>query len=187
MQKLLLLIDIQEDFFRAGRLFEKRAQFTTAINELLTLFREENHNIIWVRQVFKEDLSDSYLALRHAKQQWTIEGTAGCELLAELTRLPDEPEIIKKRYSAFFQTELDALLQEISPSEIVIAGVNTHACVRVTAIDAYQRDYKLVLAQECIDSYDQGCHEESFNYMVNSGIGIPLSNQQIKSRTDRPS
>lgn len=61
----------------------------------------------------------------------------------------------------------------------MIAGVNTHACVRVTAIDAYQRDYKLILAEECIDSYDQGCHDESFEYMVNSEIGVPLSNASI--------
>ncbi|EAS41104.1 cysteine hydrolase [Photobacterium profundum] len=179
MDKLLLVIDVQEDFFRTGRLAEKRVQFTLALNELLTQFRDKNQNIIWVRQVFKDDLSDSYLTLRQSKQKWTIEGTVGCEVLNELVQKPNEPEIIKKRYSAFFNTELEEILNAIAPSEIIIAGVNTHACVRVTAIDAYQRDYQLVLAKECIDSYDQGCHDESFGYMVNSGIGVPLSNAQI--------
>ncbi|CAM3207103.1 cysteine hydrolase [Vibrio neptunius] len=182
MTKLLLVIDMQEDFFQQGRLAEKRTEFIRSLNELVHAFRRENQKIIWVRQVFKEDLSDTYLALRQSSQQWTIEGTNGCELLSELSRHPEEHEVIKKRYSAFFETELDEILNEMSPSEIVIAGVNTHACVRVTAIDAYQRDYHLLLAQECIDSYDQGCHDESFGYMVNSGIGLPLPNTEIIDR-----
>ncbi|PMG44848.1 isochorismatase [Vibrio lentus] len=182
MTKLLLVIDMQEDFFQQGRLGEKRTELTHSLNELVQAFRRENQKIIWVRQVFKDDLSDTYLALRKSSQKWTIQGTRGCELLSELVRYPDEHEIIKKRYSAFFGTDLDAILNEMSPSEIVIAGVNTHACVRVTAIDAYQRDYHLLLAKECIDSYDQGCHDESFGYMVNSGIGVPLSNTEIIDR-----
>ena len=182
MTKLLLIIDMQEDFFQQGRLAEKRTEFTRSLNELVHAFRRESQKIIWVRQVFKEDLSDTYLALRQSSQKWTIEGTNGCELLSELSRHPEEHEVIKKRYSAFFETELDEILNEMPPSEIVIAGVNTHACVRVTAIDAYQRDYHLLLAQECIDSYDQGCHDESFGYMVNSGIGVPLSNTEIIDR-----
>ncbi|EGQ8305323.1 cysteine hydrolase family protein [Vibrio parahaemolyticus] len=182
MTKLLLIIDMQEDFFQQGRLAEKRAEITNSLNELVVAFREENQTIIWVRQVFKADLSDTYLALRKSTQQWTIEGTSGCTLLSELIPQPEEHEIIKKRYSAFFRTELDEVLANIAPSEIVIAGVNTHACIRVTAIDAYQRDYQLVLAKECIDSYDQGCHDESFSYLVNSGIGLPLANNQIIER-----
>ncbi|NOJ08362.1 cysteine hydrolase [Vibrio splendidus] len=182
MAKLLLVIDMQEDFFQRGRLADKRIEFTRSLNALVHAFRRENQKIIWVRQVFKEDLSDTYLALRQSSQKWTIQGTSGCELLSELVRHPNEHEIIKKRYSAFFGTDLDAILNGISPTEIVIAGVNTHACVRVTAIDAYQRDYHLLLATECIDSYDQGCHDESFGYMVNSGIGVPLSNTEIIDR-----
>ncbi|MBF4269439.1 cysteine hydrolase, partial [Vibrio anguillarum] len=117
-------------------LAEKRTEFTRSLNELVHAFRRESQKIIWVRQVFKEDLSDTYLALRQSSQKWTIEGTNGCELLSELSRHPEEHEVIKKRYSAFFETELDEILNEMPPSEIVIAGVNTHACVRVTAIDA---------------------------------------------------
>ncbi|NOI29271.1 cysteine hydrolase family protein [Vibrio coralliilyticus] len=181
MSKLLLIIDVQEDFFQSGRLADKREDFTYSLNELVEAFRQMHQPIVWVRQVSKADLSDTYLALRQSTQQWTIEGTAGCELLRECVRASNEPEIIKKRYSAFFGTELDTFLEELKPREIVIAGVNTHACIRVTAIDAYQRDFPLLLAQDCIDSYDEGCHNESFSYLVNSGIGVPQSNQEILS------
>ena len=103
MAKLLLIIDMHEDFFQRGRLAEKRTEFTRSLNELILVFREESQSIIWVCQVFKEDLSDTYLALRQSSEKWTIEGTSGCELLNELVRLPQEHEVIKKRYSAFLK------------------------------------------------------------------------------------
>ena len=51
-----------------------------------------------------------------------------------------EHRLSKKRYSAFFKTGLDQTLDLLKPVVLVLAGVNTHACVRMTAIDAYQRD-----------------------------------------------
>jgi nicotinamidase-related amidase len=41
---------------------------------------------------------------------------------------------------------------------VVVAGINTHACVRTTVIDAYRRDDAVVLATECIASYDKAHH-----------------------------
>lgn len=175
----MLIIDVQEDFFQSGRMADKRSSFTSSINDLIGAFRSSELPIIWVRQVFKDDLSDSYMSLRKSGKKWTIEGTPGCELLRELDFHPSDVEIIKKRYSAFFNTNLEERLKVINPDKIVIAGVNTHACVRVTAIDAYQRDYNLILAKECIDSYTESGHEESFKYMCSSGIGIPMKNNEI--------
>jgi len=73
--------------------------------------------------------------------------------------------IIKKRYSAFFGTTLDETLARLTPDTLILAGINTHACVRTTAIDAYQRDWPVVLAGDCIGSYDQEHHEISLRYM----------------------
>jgi maleamate amidohydrolase len=85
----------------------------------------------------------------------TIKGTPGCQIVPELPISPSEIVIVKKRYSAFFGTELDQVLRELKPDAIILAGINTHACVRMTAIDAYQRDLPVVLASECVGSYDQ--------------------------------
>ena len=65
---------------------------------------------------------------------------------------------MKKRYSAFFGTALDEALKRCRPDLVVVAGINTHACVRTTVIDAYQRDDAVVLATECIASYDKAHH-----------------------------
>jgi isochorismate hydrolase len=87
---------------------------------------------------------------------------------------------VKKRYSAFFGTGLEETLSQLRPDVIILAGINTHACIRTTAIDAYQRDWPVVLALDCIDSYDREHHEISLRYMKDK-LAKVLTNREIKS------
>ncbi len=86
--------------------------------------------------------------------------------------------MIKKRYSAFYGTDLDQLLARLRPDAIILAGINTHACIRMTAIDAYQRDWPVVLATDCIGSHDQEHHAVSLRYMKDK-IASLMTNAQI--------
>jgi nicotinamidase-related amidase len=147
-------------------------------NELIASFRRHDLPIIWVRQEFKADLSDAFLEMKAAGISITIEGTSGAEFFAGLDRQPTDQVIVKKRYSAFFGTPLPGVLVKIQPLELVICGVNTHACVRMTAIDAYQRDYHVVLASDCTGSYDVEHAEISLCYMRNKIARVP-SNSDI--------
>lgn len=164
-QPVLLVIDMLNDFFREGLLAERRGELVRSINELVALFRNHNLPVIWVRQEFAPDLSDAFLVMRECGLAITIAGTDGCQILSELDRLSTDPVIVKKRYSAFFGTILDEILAPVQPAFIAIAGVNTHACVRMTAIDAYQRDYHVVIASDCVASYDDDYHRDSLRYL----------------------
>ncbi len=108
----------------------------------------------------------------------TIAGTEGCELLSELDHRFTDKTIVKKRYSAFFGTELEEALRLSKPDFLVVAGINIHACVRATVIDACQRDYEVVLATECIASYDEAHHEMTKRYL-DGGIARLLPNASI--------
>jgi bifunctional isochorismate lyase/aryl carrier protein len=105
------------------------------------------------------------LEMRNKGIAVAIEGTKGAQLHAELDWHPNDSTILKKRYSAFFKTELDELLVKRRVGELVICGINTHACIRMTAIDAYQRDLRVVLAEECIGSYNEEHARVSLDYM----------------------
>jgi nicotinamidase-related amidase len=80
--------------------------------------------------------------------------------------------------SAFFGIELEATLNRVRPEVLVVAGINTHACVRTTVIDAYQRDYEVVVATECIASYDDAQHEMTKRYL-DGAIACLLPNREI--------
>lgn len=164
----LLIIDMVNDSFTSERLTAIRTGLCDSINNLLSFAREKQFHIIWVRQEFKADLSDAFLEMRDENINMYIEGTHGSKIVEELSRMNDEHEIIKKRYSAFFETELDNLLKTLNPSCLVLAGVNTHACIRTAAIDAYQRDYRVLIIEDCVASPDQRHHDVTLDYLGNS-------------------
>ncbi|HEV2402684.1 MAG TPA: isochorismatase family cysteine hydrolase [Candidatus Saccharimonadales bacterium] len=178
MKYAIIVIDMLEDFFQEGRLREHRSNLVAHTNELTAFARQHNIPVIWVRQEFKADLSDAFLAMRKHHHLVTIENTKGCQILKELHRESGDYEVIKKRYSAFFRTNLDMLLTKLNINALIICGVNTHACVRMAAIDAYQRDYEVILATDCIDSYDKEHHSVSLKYLTRE-IASGKTNQEI--------
>ena len=122
----LLIIDMLNDFFRQhAHLAEQRARLVAATNALAGAFREHGQPVFWVRQEFAPDLHDAFLEMRKHGLRLTIAGTDGCEILPELDRQPADVTIVKKRYSAFFGTELDDTLKRLRTAMLVVAGINT--------------------------------------------------------------
>lgn len=181
MTPAFVFVDLLEDFFSRPPLSGRRAAMSIAANDLASFARGKGFPVIWVRQEFEPDLSDAFQSMRETGTRVTIRGTAGCDVIREIERQPGDIEIVKKRYSAFFGTQLARLLEGARCSHLVIGGVNTHACVRATAIDAYQRDYKVILATDFIASYDDEFHRESLRYLAQS-IGRPMTNSEIRER-----
>ena len=174
-----IFIDMQVDFFSSHpRLTRNRFALTTNANALAAIARHNGSHVIWVKQVFASDLHDAPIDVKRGGHRIVIEGTDGAELLSEIEVRPTDSMLTKKRYSAFFGTKLDSILDGLACKRIVVAGVNTHACVRSTVIDAYQRDYDVLLAQDCIDSYDEQHHRISMRYM-DGKLGIAMTNNEL--------
>jgi nicotinamidase-related amidase len=175
---VLLVIDLLNDFleqWEPGR----RAALIEATNELVGILRMAGGAVIWIRQEFELDLSDAYPEMKAKRIHVAIKGTEGCKLDSGLAIAPADAVIVKKRYSAFFGTDLDECLSDIRPDAVIVAGINTHACIRMTAIDAYQRDWPVILAVDCIDSYDREHHEISLRYMTDK-IAAVKTNREIE-------
>jgi len=174
-----IFIDMQVDFFLPHpRLTRNRLQLATNVNALATIARRNGSHVIWVKQVFATDLHDAPLEVKRGGHRIVIEDTEGANLLSEIEVGASDSTLIKKRYSAFYGTNLDSILEGLSCKRIVVAGVNTHACVRATVIDAYQRDYDVLLAKDCIDSHDEQHHRISMRYM-DGKLGVAMTNHQI--------
>jgi nicotinamidase-related amidase len=176
-----LVIDLLQDYFRDGPLAERRAALVQSVNELVAAFHSHGQPVIWVRQEFNRDLSDAFLEMKRRNLSVTISGTDGCNLLPELNYDQGDIVVVKKRYSAFFSTDLDRILARLSPAMLVVSGINTHACIRTTVIDAYQRDYSIIVADDCIASHDQEHHEITKRYL-NGKMADFLPNDQIINR-----
>jgi nicotinamidase-related amidase len=176
---VLIVIDMLRDFLSGWEQDRKEILFQS-INELVDIMRSFSLPVLWVRQEFEPDLRDALPEMRAKGIRITIKGTPGCEIVSELAVAPSDTVIVKKRYSAFFGTTLDEMLTRLEPDAIILAGINTHACIRTTAIDAYQRDWPVILAADGIDSYDREHHAISVRYMKDK-IAAVMSNEEIRS------
>ena len=178
-QPALIVVDMLNDFLASWEP-SARSRLTQSINELVQIVRLSACPVIWIRQEFEDDLHDAFPEMRAKGIRITVKGTSGCQIVPELSPSPAEPIIVKKRYSAFYGTSLDEILGRQQPDALILAGINTHACIRTTAIDAYQRDWPVVLALDCIDSYDKQHHEISLKYMGEK-LATVLTNAEIRA------
>jgi nicotinamidase-related amidase len=180
----LIVIDMLNDFLQAWPPPSKQ-RLVQSTNALVGILRSHNRPVVWVRQEFQPDLRDAFPEMRAKGIRITIQGTEGCQIASDLAVAPSDTVIIKKRYSAFYGTTLDHILADLRPDGLILAGINTHACIRTAAIDAYQRDWEVILAADCVDSYDQEHHEISLRYM-NGKIASVMSNEEIRKMLAPP-
>ena len=62
-------------------------------------------------------------------------GSVAMDIDERLTPRPEEPVIVKKYPSAFFETDLQERLERAGVDTVILAGCTTSSCVRATAID----------------------------------------------------
>jgi maleamate amidohydrolase len=95
------------------------------------------------------------------KVPWLVHCRAGTEAVnidPDLRAQADEPVIVKKFPSAFFETDLQQRLHALEVDTLIIAGCTTSVCVRATAIDAMQHHYHTLIAQEAVGDFDPALH-----------------------------
>lgn len=74
----------------------------------------------------------------------------------------------KTRYSAFAGTDLDLKLRERGITEVHLVGVCTDICVLHTAVDAYNKGFKIVVHQDAVASFNPVGHEWALQHFIHS-------------------
>lgn len=104
-----------------------------------------------------------------------IEGTSGMELYGGLKKLyeanKDNPNLYyfkKTRYSAFAGTNLELKLRERDIKEVHLVGVCTDICILHTAIDAYNKGFRVVIHQDAVASFNPVGHEWALEHFKNT-------------------
>jgi len=95
-----------------------------------------------------------------------VRGTVEAEIIPELAEFVAMGTLIpKRRYSAFFETELEQRLTELNPDKLIVAGVCTDICVMHTVADARNRDYPVEVAAAAVASFDPEAHRFALKHM----------------------
>jgi nicotinamidase-related amidase len=76
-------------------------------------------------------------------------GTWGTEVHAALAPRPEDFDIVKHRVSPFYATSLEPILRANGVERIVMCGVSTNGVVHSGAREAHDRDYEVVILEDC--------------------------------------
>ena len=87
-----------------------------------------------------------------------LEGSPESEVHDEIAPLPHEKQILKHRYSAFYNTDLETVLRCLKIEDLVIGGIMTNMCCESTARDAYYRDYRVFFLADGTGSINEEMH-----------------------------
>jgi nicotinamidase-related amidase len=113
--------------------------------------------------------NDSHLkGIDHELKLWgdhAIRGTQGAEVIPELAPAEGDFVVPKRRYSGFYQTDMQLLLSELGVDAVVITGLHAHMCCRHTSADAYYLGYDIVVPRETTNSFTEEDYEYGLRYL----------------------
>jgi isochorismate hydrolase len=132
----LLAVDLQNYFHRIAQPVLKN------ILKTIHTCRAQNIPVIFTQHGHTEPDSDGGIL----GEWWgglIIAGTEDWKFLPEINIEPMDTVLLKKRYSAFFETDLNKILRSKGIRDLIISGVMTNLCCETTARDAFMRDYRV--------------------------------------------
>jgi nicotinamidase-related amidase len=153
------------------------------IQDVLARFRTAGKPVIHIRRSYRADGTDVELPrLQIFKQTGfkVVAGTPGAEIVEQLSPTSNEYVIIKSRWSGFFKTNLDLILNRLGVKTVVLTGVQTPNCVRTTAFDAISFDFDTIVLKDCSAAMTEEVHEYNLTDMANIGVKIMLKDEFFK-------
>ena len=158
----LLVIDMQNYFHQIIQ------PVLDNILEVIQSCRKTNIPIIFTQHGHTDPASDGGL-LGKWWGQMIIDGTEDWKFLSEIKIKPEDIVLPKKRYSAFFETDLEKMLRSRGIQDLIISGVMTNLCCETTARDAFVRDYRVFFL---IDGTATGRSDLHLATLKNLGFGF---------------
>ncbi|MEZ5803967.1 MAG: isochorismatase family cysteine hydrolase [Rhizobiaceae bacterium] len=145
----VVVVDMVNDFCKPGGLMVLPGyeRLVPPQLQVIEAAREHSVPVIWVHDAHRANVRQDREWLKRTPH--CVENTWGVEIIEDLGAKPEEIHVIKRRYSAFFQTDLDLTLKDMGVRQLVVFGVVTNICVRSTVHDAFFNGYEVVVPQDC--------------------------------------
>lgn len=166
----LVVVDMQRFFLNAAS-----PTFTCGgvailptVKRLLDTFRQCKRPVIYTQHVHHPNDLDSGI-MGWWWEGKCLEGSPESEIHPSLAPMPNEKVVLKHRYSAFYNTDLETVLRCLKVEDVVISGIMTNMCCESTARDAYYRDYRVFFLADGTGSINEEMHLAS---LLNLAFGF---------------
>jgi maleamate amidohydrolase len=147
----LVLVDVLNGFFHPdGSLwYDEVERVVPALRRLLSNARGSGAFVVHAADRHRPDVADHEYSVI---PEHLARGGFDAEFFAGFEPFDSEPVVEKRRYSAFFATDLAILLHEHRIDTIIVAGVKTNVCIRATATDGFAHGFNVVVPREATNS-----------------------------------
>lgn len=173
-----LLIDMQNGFIDGASplCIAGAAATVPACAHALAAAREHGLAVFHVRRAYAADGSDveavRWEAWAEGGRPLSSADPMSLSCPSELAPAPGEPVVVKQSWSAFFGTDLDALLRARGIGTLVLAGTTTPNCVRSTAYDGLARGFNVAVLRDATSSRSPEAQEANLADMEAAGIQL---------------
>ena len=174
----VLVIDMLNDFLvKGGKMVLPGGNHIVPNQKaLMDAARNINIPIIYVNDAHRPGLRTDREFLKRG--QHCIEGSWGAEVIDALKPCAEDLIITKRRFSGFFETDLDLTLKDLNIQTLIVMGVVTNICVRSTIHDAFFRGYKVIVPTDCVEATGPR-EQESSLYDIETHFGDLADSRQI--------
>jgi len=160
LKPALVVVDMINDFVYGSLKVERAKRIIPNIKKLLEWARREKIPVIYACDYHREEDGEFKLWPKHA-----VAGSWGAQVINELKPEKGDYIVFKRRYSAFYSTDLDLLLRELSIDTLIIVGLVTNVCIQHTVCDAFFRGYKTLVPEDCVEALSEEIHRQALEYM----------------------
>jgi nicotinamidase-related amidase len=141
----------------------------------------DNKNPFWMAQ------QNSVIpGLGKPRRSTAIEGAPVTEIVPALAPRPGEHTVVKHRYSAFDNTDLEHLLRNLDLETLIICGVNTNNCVLCACFDAFNRDYRVLVLKDVCASMNGPDYHDAAVKLIEAALGWVIHSDDLAGMLRRP-
>lgn len=182
----LIVIDIQKSAFMPGvdvgiPLMDGYTENTRRGRVVIDAARAAGIPVVFIQEAHRPDYVDFGRELDGSEVVHCLETDEGTELASEITgyRPGIDYFIRKRRYSAFYGTDLEILLKGLKAETLVLIGGLTDVCVHYTFADAHQGDYYTRVVGDCVAGSSRAAHDASLAAMEYLQTGAVVDAETI--------
>ncbi|MDO4175637.1 MAG: isochorismatase family cysteine hydrolase [Eubacteriales bacterium] len=157
----LLVIDIQQEDcigMKEHNMHEPEWACIRNAKRVLDVFRAKKLPVIQIKEVHRPDMVDFGRELDGSEDVHCIENSPYTDYAWLTYPIEGEYLISKRRYSAFFGTDLEILLKGLHVDTLYMIGGLTDVCIHYTAVDAHQNDYYIRVVTDAVAGSSEEAH-----------------------------
>jgi len=191
----LAVIDMQNGFCAQGGSYQKSGtdisiyrEIIPNVKKIIDVCHELRIPVFYTQQV-REASGIDLLTRMHRiiprrrlefieKIHACVKGTWDAEIIDELLPTKDDHIVVKRRDSAFQDTEFELWLKSIGADTVIYTGIDTCICVENSVREGFNKGYDVILVEDAVASSWQELHKATLE-KVRGSFGLVLTAEQL--------